>query len=339
MRLGGVARYVLEITEKGDIEKAYEFAAEKGLPTWIMGEGANTIGQDAGFNGVILLNRLKGIEILEKTEDSVTIKGFGGENWDEFVAFSVGEKAATNGDKLENKYTGIEALSKIPGTLGAAPVQNIGAYGQEISQVIDSVEAYDTKAKKFVTIKKPEMKMKYRESIFNTGADKGRYLIVSVTLKLQKGQIKQPFYNSMQSYIDEHKETDFSPKNIRKIVSAIRAYKLPDPKDEASSGSFFKNVTLKNDAEIAAAESKNYPVYKKHDGSTIINSGWLLEDAGLKGQEFHGMKISDKAALILINKCAKNYADLAKARAKIIDTIKEKYGYTLEQEPVEIPVK
>ena len=267
----------------------------------------------------------------------MVIKGFGGENWDDFVAFSVGEKPATNGEKLDNTYTGIEALSKIPGTLGAAPVQNIGAYGQEISQVIENVEAYDTKTRKFVKLEKPEMQMKYRQTIFNAGEDAGRYFIVSVTMKLQKGKVKQPFYNSLQAYIDEHSETDFSPANIRKMVSAIRAYKLPDPKDEASSGSFFKNVTLGSEKEIAEAKSKNFPVYHKSDGSTIINSGWLLEEAGLKGKELHGMKISDKAALILINKSAKSYADLAKARAKVRNIIKEKFGYELEQEPVEIP--
>ena len=337
MRLGGKARFVIEIENREDIEKAYAFAAEKNLPTWIMGEGANTLGRDEGFDGVILLNRLKGTEIVSQNENEVVIKGFGGENWDDFVAFSVGEKPATNGEKLDNTYTGIEALSKIPGTLGAAPVQNIGAYGQEISQVIENVEAYDTKTRKFVKLEKPEMQMKYRQTIFNAGEDAGRYFIVSVTMKLQKGKVKQPFYNSLQAYIDEHSETDFSPANIRKMVSAIRAYKLPDPKDEASSGSFFKNVTLGSEKEIAEAKSKNFPVYHKSDGSTIINSGWLLEEAGLKGKELHGMKISDKAALILINKSAKSYADLAKARAKVRNIIKEKFGYELEQEPVEIP--
>ena len=339
MRLGGEARFVIEITEHSDVKAAYDFANEKNLSTWIMGEGANTIGKDDGFDGVILINRMRGVEIIEQDEKRVVLKGMGGENWDDFVAMSVGEKPVTDGTILPNKYTGIEALSKIPGTLGAAPVQNIGAYGQEISQVIVNVEAYDTKTKEFVIIKKPEMKMKYRESIFNTGEDKGRYFIVSVTVELRAGEVKQPFYNSLQAYIDEHDETDFSPANIRKMVSAIRAYKLPDPKEEASAGSFFKNVTLKTDAEIAEAESKNYPVYHKHDGSTIINSGWLIEKAGLKGKEFYGMKISDKAALILINKSAKSYADLKEARAKIVKIVKDKFGYELQQEPVEIPTK
>lgn len=361
MRLGGPARYVIEAESPADVKAAYAFAEEKNLPTWIMGDGANTIGKDEGFNGVIIINKVKGIEILHQTKEEITIKGMGGEIWDDFVAFSVGEtpvsantKAPANANpetptnaNQENttktnpenntQYTGIEALSKIPGTLGAAPVQNIGAYGQEISQVIDNVEAYDTKTHTIKTIKKSAMQMSYRQTIFNSGQDAGRYFIISVTITLKKGQLKPPFYNSLQHYIDEHKETDLSPQNIRKMVSGIRNQKLPDPQEIPSAGSFFKNVTLKTKQAIADAASKNYPIYKKPDGSTIINSGWLIESAGLKGQEFYGMQVSDKAALILINKSAKSYADLAKARTKIQQIIQEKFGYTLEQEPVEIP--
>lgn len=353
MRLGGPARYVIEVESPADVKAAYAFAEEKNLPTWIMGEGANTIGKDKGFNGVIIINKIKGIEILHQTKEEITIKGMGGEIWDDFVAFSVGETpvsantkapastnktpANTNAKANKEQYTGIEALSKIPGTLGAAPVQNIGAYGQEISQVIDSVEAYDTKTHTIKTISKSAMQMSYRQTIFNSGKDAGRYFIISVTITLKKGQLKPPFYNSLQHYIDEHKETDLSPQNIRKMVSDIRSQKLPDPQEIPSAGSFFKNVTLKTKQAIADAESKNYPTYKKPDGSTIINSGWLIESAGLKGQEFYGMQVSDKAALILINKSAKSYADLAKARAQIQQIIQEKFGYTLEQEPVEIP--
>lgn len=323
MRLGGNAKYVLEIENPEDVESAYNFAKEKNLPTYILGEGANTIGRDEGFNGVILLNKLKGIEILSENEHALIIKGMGGEIWDDFVSFA-----------CEKDYSGIEAMSAIPGTLGAAPVQNIGAYGQELAQVIENVEAYDSLSQKIVTITKDEMKMSYRKSIFNYGKDAGRYFIISVTICLHREKMKPPFYTSLQNYVDEHSETDFSPKNIRKMVSIVRANKLPDPAVEASAGSFFKNVYL-DDAAAEKAEKNGVLVWKT-PSENKVNAGWLLENAGLKGKIFHGMRISEKAALILINDTAKSYADLAAAREEIIKIVKDKYGYVLEQEPVEI---
>lgn len=338
MRLGGKARYALTIEDESEIPQAYKFASEKDLPVWIMGGGANTIGHDEGFPGVIILNDLKGIFVRVQDElkpidklqdielsDEILLTGMGGEVWDDFVKVA-----------CEMGYSGIEALSAIPGTLGAAPVQNIGAYGQEIKQVIQEVEAYDTFEHEFVKLKKSDMWMSYRETRFNTGVDAGRFLIVSVTVKLRKGELQKPFYNSLQRYIDQHGETDFSPLNIRRMVSQIRSEKLPDPKVQASAGSFFKNVLVDED-EANKAEAKGIPVWRLDDSSGKINSGWLIEACGLKGQELYGFRVSEKAALVLINESAKSYADLAKARATIVDAVKAKFGYTLRQEPVEIP--
>ena len=325
MRLGGDARYVIEISELADIPEAYKFAAEKKLPTFVLGGGANTIGKDEGFDGVILLNRLKGIEVISETSDEVVVRAMGGENWDEFVEFT-----------CERGYSGIECLSKIPGTVGAAPVQNIGAYGQDIAQVLESVEVYDRETHELTVLGASELDMNYRSTIFNTGKLVGRYFIVAVTFVLENEEhLKPPFYNSLQRYIDEHNETDFSPMNIRKIVSSIRAEKLPDPAHEASAGSFFKNIFV-SDAEAADATAKGIKVWDKDDGKKMINSGYLIEGAGLKGTKLHGFKVSDKAALILINESASSYADLDAARSEIREKVKEKYGFNLEQEPVEI---
>lgn len=340
MRLGGDARYVVEAAEPSNIEEAVSFAKERDLPLWVMGGGANTIGRDGGFDGVILLNRIRGIFVkvgedyvapedltaMQKQNlgEEVTLVGMGGEVWDDFV------KVAS-----ELGYTGIEAMSMIPGTVGAAPVQNIGAYGQDMAKVIESVEAFDFRASKLVEINKSEMQMGYRHTRFNFGEDAGRFVIISVTVKLKKGELKPPFYNSLQRYIDEHRVTDFSPMNIRKMVMEIRGDKLPDPLKVASAGSFFKNVYV-DKAGADKAEKKGIPVWRDAEGKGKINSGWLIEQCGLKGAELFGFRVSDKAALVLINENAKSYADLAKARAKIIDAVQEKYGYTLEQEPVEI---
>lgn len=323
MCIGGNARYVIEINSLEDIKEAYDFAKQHQLPTFILGLGANTLGKDEGFDGIILLNRLKGTEIIEKTPETLKIKAMSGEIWDDFV-----ETAIIDG------YTGIEALSAIPSTVGAAPVQNIGAYGQSASDTITSVEAYDTKTATTVTFTPEECHFSYRRSIFNHEA-KGRFFIISVTFCLNRGEMKPPFYHSVEKYIKNHQITDFSPQNMRKIITSIRADKLPDPAVIPSAGSFFKNIYL-SDQEADLAEAKNIPVYRSKNENKI-NSGWLIEQCGLKGKILHNFKISEKAALVLINTGSDKFSDLAAARQEIINAVREKFGYTLEQEPEELP--
>lgn len=341
MRLGGVARYVLTIEHPEEIAEAISFAAQRNLPVWTMGGGANTIGLDEGFDGVIILNRTKGIFVhvddrlvkvdeLGRDQDlgeEIVLTGRAGEIWDDFVRVA-----------CELGYSGIEAMSLIPGTLGAAPVQNIGAYGQDMSQVIESVEAFDRKTQEVVKLERAEMDLDYRTTRFNHGADKDRFIILSVTVRLRRGELQPPFYNSLQRYIDEHDVTDFSALNIRRMVCEIREAKLPDPAKIASAGSFFKNIHL-DQAGADRAEKSGIPVWRKPDGSGKINSGWLIEAAGLKGKRLHGFYVSEKASLVLINESATSYADLAAARDEIVQRVKEKFGFQLEQEPVELKVE
>lgn len=323
MRLGGLAKYVIEVEKVEDIEPAFLFAEEKGLKTFILGAGANSIGKDEGFDGVILLNKIHGIEILAETEKEVFIRAMGGEKWDDLVQFST-----------KKKLSGIELLSKIPGTVGAAPVQNIGAYGQDVASVLENVEVFDAREKKVLTIPKEDLGFSYRKSIFNS-EEKGRYFIFAITLKLEKNKkLNPPFYMSLQNYVDENNVKDFSPENLRKIVAEIRDEKLPDPEKEASSGSFFKNVYV-DDAEAEKLVEKGIKVWR-NGKENKINSGWLIEEAGLKNKTFHGMRVNGKAALVLINDSAKSYNDLSLAREEIREIVKEKFGFFLEQEPVEI---
>ena len=321
MRLGGAARYVLEVETPEDVADAYGFAEQYNLPTFALGYGANTIGHDEGFKGVIIINRMTGIS-EEPADDGVRLKVMGGEYWDNVV-----EYACNKG------LTGIEGLSKIPGLAGAAPVQNIGAYGQEIADTLEEIEVYDTAEKTFKTLKKADLEFSYRKSILNSSA-KNRYFVISITLILHSGEMARPFYKSLEKYLTENNITDYSPKSIRAAVSAIRADKLPDPLKIASAGSFFKTVYV-SDSEAENCEAKGLPVYHGKDGNKI-NSGWLIEQAGLAGQEFHGFRVSDKAALVLINESATSYEDLAKARAEITAKVYDKFGFWLEQEPVEI---
>ena len=340
MRIGGPARFVITVTSKEEIPEAYQFAKERNLPVCVLGGGANTFAKDEGFDGVIILDRIMGISEVERPEDEspkdgdiAYFKAYGGEQWDDLVTYV-----------SERGYSGIEAMAGIPGTAGAAPVQNIGAYGQEVTQVIVSVDTYDTKTGEFVVIPASEMKMSYRKSIFNSGENVGRYFIYATTVRVKKGQLNPPFYRSLQAYIDEHHETDFSPLNIARMVKEVRNSKLPDPEKIASAGSFFKNVYL-TDEEADEAEARGIQVWRnaKEVGpdspekrTNLVNSGWLLEEAGLKGKVFHGMKVSEKAALILINEDAKTYADLAAAREEIANVVFEKFGFRIEQEPDEI---
>lgn len=360
MRIGGPARFVITVTSKEEIPEAYQFAKERNLPVCVLGGGANTFAKDEDFDGVIILDRIMGISEVENPEvessedessggessegknpegknseggDIAYFKAYGGEQWDDLVTYV-----------SERGYSGIEAMAGIPGTAGAAPVQNIGAYGQEVTQVIVSVDAYDTKTGEFVVIPASEMKMSYRKSIFNSGENVGRYFIYATTVRVKKGQLNPPFYRSLQAYVDEHHETDFSPLNIARMVKAVRNSKLPDPEKIASAGSFFKNVYL-TDEEADEAEARGIQVWRnaKEVGpdspekrTNLVNSGWLLEEAGLKGKVFHGMKVSEKAALILINEDAKTYADLAAAREEIANIVFEKFGFRIEQEPDEI---
>ena len=350
MQIGGPARYVAEIETPQDIDTICRFAETNLFPTFFLGGGANTIGHDEGYDGVIIKNAMRGIQELEYESDQNTsfegpktrpsgperpekeafgqdphvhrLKIMGGEPWDNVVAY-----ACSKG------YTGIEALSKIPGSAGAAPVQNIGAYGQDISHVFESAEVYDTVTKSYRTLSASDMQFSYRKSILNSSA-RGRYFVLSITLHLKTGQMQRPFYNSIETYIEENHSTDFSPQGIREIVSAIRTAKLPDPADQPNSGSFFKNIYL-DWQEAEKAEEKGYPVHRGQDGNKI-NSGWLIEQAGFKGELIFGMRVCRTASLVLINESAYRYENLAKARNYIASKVYDMFGYSLEQEPVEI---
>lgn len=338
MQLGGYARHVAVVENLEDIKSAYQFAAKHCLPVFILGLGANVIGLDQGFDGLIILNRLRGIKILSSSAEHLEVEAMGGEIWDDLVKFTA-----------ERGYSGIEAMAKIPGTIGAAPVQNIGAYGQEIKDTITKALVFDTVASEFIELTSADMKFDYRRSIFNQPPTAGRYFIASITLKLHKRQLKPPFYTSLQQYVDQHQITDFSPLSIYNMVSAVRSAKLPDPDYIPSAGSFFKNFTVAG-PEAERLKSLGVPLWEagvtsSGEASYTVNSGWLIEHSGLKGRNFSGFIVSDKAALILINSGTNpdtgrptTCADLSAAKSAIIRAVEDKFGVTLAQEPVELCV-
>lgn len=325
MRLGGPARFMADVHTPNELPALYTNAAEQNIPVFILGGGSNVIAPDEGFDGLILRSHIQGFDIINETASATTIKIGAGENWDDIVRRTV-----------EMNLTGIEAMSAIPGTAGASPVQNVGAYGQEIADTLQSLEAYDSQTGEFVTLLAADCQFSYRHSIFR-GDEAGRYFITGITITLSKNSPQPPFYAAIQTYFDENSITLFTPQTIRDAVVAIRTNKLPDPKIHPNTGSFFKNAIVEPwQLNEIRQEFPDVPSYDMGDGMFKVPTGWLIEHAELKGQLLHGMRVHDKNALVLINESAESYQDLASARQEIIRAVRDRFRIEIEQEPLEL---
>jgi len=325
MKLGGPARFFAEVHTVQELHDLYENAQSKQIPIFILGGGSNVLAHDEGYPGLVIRMKIPGFDVIADDLNTTTIKVGAGELWDAVVARTV-----------DMRLSGIEALSAIPGTAGAAPVQNIGAYGQEVADTLVSLEAYDTQTKAIVTLQNADCDFAYRHSIFRS-SQQGRYIITSITLKLSKNLPAPPFYDSLQAYFDQHAISVFAQQTVRDAVIAIRADKLPDPNLQPNTGSFFKNAIIESwqldELKAAFPTIKTYPM---GDGRIKVPTGWLIETAGLKGQLLHGMRVNDKNALVLINESATSYSDLAAAREEIIGKVRDTFRIQIEQEPLEI---
>jgi len=325
MRLGGPAKFLVTVESEDELAEAVQWARDKEVPLRMIGSGANIVFGDEGYLGLIIVNKILGHDEVASDKDSVTFKAGGGETWDDFVALSVSQN-----------LSGIETLSLIPGTVGAAPVQNIGAYGQQISDSIVELRAFDLEQNKMVTLKPSDCDFSYRASRFNR-QDKGKFLIASVTIKLsKKPTVQPPYYADVTAFLEEHEITKPTISQIRQAVIAIRTRKLPDPRTVANCGSFFYNPVVS--PEVFAKLSQKYQDLKSHqtdDGQLKLYAGQLIEIAGFKGihDPETGMAIWPKQALVLINESASTTADLLKFKSKITDKVHDLFGVTLEQEP------
>lgn len=327
MRLGGNARYLTEVLSAKQLVEVISEAKQKNLEIIVIGEGSNVVWRDEGFIGLVIVNRILGFNKITEDEKTATYKIGAGEVWDEVV-----------GRLVKLGLSGVECLSLIPGTAGATPVQNVGAYGQEIANTLINVEAYDTKNHEFVVIDKSDCAFGYRTSRFKT-TDKGRFIITGITLKLSKSQISPPFYPALEAFLSSRDVKIINPTTIREAVIAIRSDKLPDWHKIANNGSFFGNPII-NKAQYEKLKS-SFPdiVSWPYDDGYKLSAGWLVENVGMRG--YHdgetGMATSSKQAIILINEHAKTTTDLLKFRQKIVDAVKQKFGITLEQEPELLP--
>ncbi|HSX47726.1 MAG TPA: UDP-N-acetylmuramate dehydrogenase [Patescibacteria group bacterium] len=328
MKVGGIAAYLVEAETNQDITENISWAKNNNLPFIVIGSGSNIVWRDEGFNGLVIVNNIKKFELFKEDDINYYLNIGAGENWDEVVKKSVDEG-----------LTGIEALSLIPGKAGATPIQNVGAYGQELSQTLTTVEAYDSQENKFVIIPAIECGFSYRNSRFKS-TDNHRFCITSMTIHLMKGDPSPPFYNSLQNYLTNHQITTYTPQIIRDAVIAIRTAKLPDPKVVKNVGSFFHNPIIDNQDFLYLSDNfPNIPHWAVGDSQTKLSAGWLIEQCGFKGVHDNetGMSTWDTQALVLINDNAKNTESVLKFRDKILKSVKEKFGITLIQEPELLP--
>jgi len=320
MRLGGDARYCVSVSSEAELLEAIAWADKKQLRIKVCGLGSNIIWGDDGFDGLVIVMAIKDFEII----DDEQVRVGAGNELDETIARTV-----------EAGLSGLETLSYIPGTVGAIPVQNVGAYGQEISKILLNLRAYDLQIKDFVELKNADCAFGFRTSRFKT-TDKDRFIITSIILQLSHQLPTLPFYESLQRYLNENKIDEFTPKRIRNAVIAIRTDKLPDPFEIANNGSFFINPVI----DVAHYEKLklSYPdikAWEMPNGRVKIAAGWLIEQSGFK--DYHdaetGMATWAKQALVLINEHSKTTKDLLAFKQKIVDAVETKFALTLEQEP------
>ncbi|MBL8121260.1 UDP-N-acetylmuramate dehydrogenase [Candidatus Saccharibacteria bacterium] len=328
MRLGGVAAFMTEVHSRDDLKEAVAWARERQLPMIMIGGGSNIVWRDEGFPGLIMINRILGYSDYVSVDSHFITVG-AGEIWDSVVARTVAAG-----------LTGIEALSLIPGTAGATPVQNVGAYGQEIANVLTTVEAFDMTTGQLANIPTEACGFSYRNSNFKNEY-RDRFFITSITIHLFEANPFPPYYRAVDQYLkDNPPQGPVTPRVIRDAVIAIRQAKLPDPAYVANNGSFFANPIVDGRKVMELMdEYPSLPTWPMDEGGTKIPAAWLIEQAGYK--DYHdsqtGMATWATQPLVLVNEHAKSAKDVIAFRDTIIAAVQAKFGITLTQEPEILP--
>ena len=265
---------------------------------------------------------LKGIEVLDETNDEVFVKAMAGEVWHEFVLWCI-----------EHHYGGLENLSLIPGYVGSAPIQNIGAYGVEQGACFHSCEVLDRETNELVTLSKKDCEFGYRDSIFKS-KHKNRYIITSVIYKLQKNNHKLHIdYGAIQTVLKVKGIKNPNIKDVSEAVIQIRSEKLPNPKELGNSGSFFKNPIIDKQKLVLLQESyPDIPHYTQENNQVKLAAGWLIEKAGFKGQRNGNVGSHHKQALVLVNHANATGQEVYEFAMQIIKKVQEQFGITLEPE-------
>jgi UDP-N-acetylmuramate dehydrogenase len=321
MKIGGQAKNIAVANNEQDVLEIANYARENNLKLITIGSGSNTIFTDFGFDGIVLLNKISEL-IIDK--NAGVIAAGAGILLDDIIAKS-----------LETGLIGLEGMSGIPGTIGAAPVNNSGAYGQEIKDAVLQIGAYDTLLQKFVDIPKEQCSFAYRDSIFKSKYH-GRYIITKVLLQLKPmdAVYKTPNYPSLITELEKRNISSPTPIDIRNVVLELRSLKLPDPQKLPNSGSFFKNPIVNSTTyEKLILQYPNMPHYPQANGREKLAAAWLIEMSGLKNFRKNGFWVYDKQPLVLINEKSFKFGDLYEVMEIIVETVKNKFNVRLEPEP------
>ncbi len=292
------------------------------LPLLILGGGSNLL-LTKDYNGVVLRNEIKGIEIISETDEYAIVRSGAGEVWHDFVLSAI-----------EKNLAGIENLSLIPGSVGASPMQNIGAYGVEIKDTFHQLEAVQIETGEIHTFNAEQCAFGYRESVFKKQL-KNQYIITSVEFKLNKKANVNTSYGAINDELTSRGITNPTIRDVSDAVIAIRESKLPNPKEIGNAGSFFKNpVVEKKVAEKLLTEYPDMPQYpdRINPSLTKLAAGWLIEKAGFKGMRIENYGVHAKQALVLVNYGGSKGQDIYNLSTKILETVKEKFGVQLERE-------
>ena len=297
--------------------------SERPTPHLLTIGGGSNILLTKDFGGLVLKNEIKGIELVKEDEDYYYVKAGGGENWHRFVLYCI-----------EHNYAGIENLSLIPGCVGASPMQNIGAYGVEIKEVFHELEAFHINDRRIDIFKLEDCRFGYRESVFKH-TYKGQYIITSVTYRLNKKPVFHTSYGAVQQQLDAMHVRDLSIKAVSDAVVAIRSSKLPDPAKIGNAGSFFKNPTIQKhwfeQLEKEYPDIKGFPA-PDHSTDVKVAAGWLIEKAGWKGYREGNIGVHAQQALVLVNYGGGSGKSILDLSDRIIESIRGKFGITLERE-------
>nr|WP_255777911.1 UDP-N-acetylmuramate dehydrogenase [Mariniradius sediminis] len=313
------ARFFVRAQSEKDVIDALLFAREKGIPLLVLGGGSNIL-LTKDWEGLVLKMEIKGIQVEDCSEDEVLVKVGAGENWHEFVLFCI-----------ENGYAGVENLSLIPGTVGASPMQNIGAYGVEIKEVFDSLWAIERSELANRRFSWEECAFGYRESVFKS-ALKDQYIITQVWFRLSKKPQIKTSYGAIQDTLKELGIRQPSIRDVSEAVIQIRRSKLPDPAEIGNAGSFFKNPTIPLEHfERLKSEYPNIPGYPGQD-TVKVPAAWLIEQTGWKGKRFGSIGVHAKQPLVLVNYGGGEGKDIVKLSQDIQSSVYKKFGITLQPE-------
>jgi UDP-N-acetylmuramate dehydrogenase len=330
-RVGGPARYLIEAHSPADVANAVLFASSRDLPLFVLGSGSNLVVSDDGWPGLVLKIAIGGAEKLAGERDGKILFDVGaGDSWDAFVAQAVAANCA-----------GVECLSGIPGTVGATPVQNVGAYGQEVSQIIESVQVYDRKDGQVRELCNEACGFSYRTSIFNT-SERGRFIILRVTYALRFGGEPHIEYADLRRYF-EGRASRPTISEVRQAVCEIRARKgmliVEGDPDSRSAGSFFKNPVLSEEQlqdlkRNARARNLAIPTYPALAQTHKVSAAWLVEHSGFsRGDSFGHVGISSKHTLAIVNRGGASAAEILALKNQIQERVEQTWGVRLEPEP------